>query len=190
MAIVTSDEQDEAHLYFRIDDYNLRDGGKLLVRDRDTSTLRPIQTNYLGAGATGRLRYSLVDFDRDGQLDLILGTNGYHSIPSNTTGWPACVSAGQCTNNGATVLLMRGSSAHGGSAAAAKGMPLVFEWPEWLTFGGFRLAYGGQETGVAPVEQPDGRIGLIVATPGGRHVFWGADDIGTSRSVPPMQPPP
>ena len=27
MALVTSDEQDEAHLYFRLDDYNLVDGG-------------------------------------------------------------------------------------------------------------------------------------------------------------------
>jgi hypothetical protein len=32
MALVTSDEQDEAHVYYRIDDRNVRDGGKLLYR--------------------------------------------------------------------------------------------------------------------------------------------------------------
>ena len=55
MALVTSDEQDEAHLYYRIDDVNLRDGGKLLVRNPNSSALQNIQTNYLGAGGTGRL---------------------------------------------------------------------------------------------------------------------------------------
>ena len=66
MALVTSDEQDEAHVYYRVDDYNLQDGGKLLVRDPSFGALAPITTNYLSAGATGRLKYALVDFDRDG----------------------------------------------------------------------------------------------------------------------------
>jgi hypothetical protein len=77
MALVTSDEQDEAHIYFRIDNVNLRDGGKLLVRRPDSHIVQPIQTNYLHAGGSGRLKYSLVDFDKDGLVDLLLGTSGY-----------------------------------------------------------------------------------------------------------------
>ena len=33
MAIVTSDEEDQVHLYYRLDNYNLIDGGKMLLRD-------------------------------------------------------------------------------------------------------------------------------------------------------------
>ena len=84
MALVTSDEQDEAHLYYRIDDVNLRDGGKLLVRNPNSTALQNIQTNYLGAGGTGRLKYSFVDFDLDGRQDLLLGTSGSRML--NTGG--------------------------------------------------------------------------------------------------------
>ena len=180
MALVTSDEQDEAHLYYRIDDVNLRDGGKLLVRNPNSSALQNIQTNYLGAGGTGRLKYSFVDFDLDGRQDLLLGTSGYHSVPSNTTGgFPACAS-GKCGNNGPTILLMRQSDAQHGNQ-------LVFEWPEWITVNGSRVSYGGQELGVAPFDTGDGKVSLILATPGGRHVFWRAADISTSKHEPPIK---
>ena len=95
MALVTSDAQDESHLYFKIDEMNLRDGGKLRYRIPNCSTssgstcFRSIQTNYLHGGGSGRLKYSLVDWDGDGLVDLLLGTCGYHSVPSNTTGLPA-----------------------------------------------------------------------------------------------------
>ena len=75
MALVTSDEQDEAHIYYRIDDANVEDGGKLLVKNG--SHFLPVQTNYLGAGGTGRLKYALADLNRDGRLDLLLGGRRY-----------------------------------------------------------------------------------------------------------------
>ena len=62
----------------------------------------------------------------------------------------------------------------------------VFEWPEWVTVRGARVSYGGQELGVAPFDAGDGKISLLVATPGGRHVFWAAKDLGTSRVEPPV----
>ena len=77
MAIVTSDEEDQVHLYYRLDNYNLIDGGKMMLRDPKTGKLHNIgPVNYLKAGATGRLKYTLCDFNDDGHLDLILGTNG------------------------------------------------------------------------------------------------------------------
>ena len=73
----------------------------------------------------------------------------------------------------------------------------MFEWPEWITVNGFRVAFGGQELGVAAVQQnhaaavgTDARVSLILATPGGCHVFWDAKDLGTSVAEPPLQPPP
>eukprot|EP01046_Picozoa_sp_COSAG06_P056955 COSAG06_NODE_10941_length_1593_cov_1.087684_2_plen_179_part_00 len=58
MALVTSDEQDEMHLYYRIDDHNLEDGGKLWYRVPNSTSLRHIQTNFLHAGGSGRLKYA------------------------------------------------------------------------------------------------------------------------------------
>jgi hypothetical protein len=185
MSIVTSDEHDEMHLYHRIDDANLADGGKLLVRHPNSSRLQSVQTNYMHAGGSGRLKYSLVDFDQDGLEDLLLGTCGYHSVGSNTSGLPAC-STPPCGNKGATVLLMRQRNASSGTPPQ-----LVFEWPEWITVKGQRIAHGGQELGIAPMDaQGDGKVSLILATPGGRHIFWASEDVGTSKSEPPMQPPP
>lgn len=187
MVLVTSDEQDEMHMYRRVDDFNLADAGKLVVRSpTNASALMPIQTNYLGAGGTGRLKYAFVDWDQDGHLDLMLGTCGYHSIPSNRTGLPACSppnaswgEGGECRNNGATVLLMR----------QAKNQPaqsgLLFEWPEWVTVAGRRISYGGQELGVSTYGDNISQ-GIVVATPGGRHVYWAAKDLGLSASEPPM----
>ena len=98
MALVTSDEQDEVHLYWRLDDHHL-DGGKLMYRKKNCTSqcLRPIQTNYLSAGGSGRLKYSLVDFDGDGLIDILMGTCGYHAIPNPVNGLPACAAgASKC----------------------------------------------------------------------------------------------
>ena len=187
MALVTSDEQDEAHVYYRVDDYNLQDGGKLLVRDPSSGALAPIATNYLSAGATGRLKYALVDFDRDGLVDLLLGTCGYHAVPNNITGLPACSGGHGCRENGATALLMR-QRRHASPGAAGQPPQLVFEWPEWLSVRGHRISYGGQELGIAPIDVGDGNVSLILATPGGRHVFWAAADISASKTEPPLKP--
>ena len=202
MALVTSDEQDEAHIYYRLDDHNIEDGGKLLVRHREGGGVQNIQTNYLHAGGSGRLKYALADFDGDGLLDLLLGTCGYHAVPSNTTGLPACspgpgrapsgkafVSSATCANNGATALLMRQARAQRRRQPDGEADQLVFEWPEWITVNGSRVAFGGQELGIAPLRAADGGLGLVLATPGGGHIFWAAGDIGTSVTEPPLQPP-
>ena len=199
VALVTSDEQDEAHLYWRLDNQNLLDGGKLRYREATTGTLLPIQTNYLAAGGSGRLKYSLVDWNDDGLLDLLLGTCGYHSIPSNATGLPACAapaalggtaahSQAACADNGATVLLMRhwNNETNTQTTNSTSTPTWVFEWPEWVTVRGKRLSFGGQEAGVSPFDNGDGKVSLIVATPGGRHIFLDAEDLGTSLSEPPV----
>lgn len=67
---------------------------------------------------------------------------------------------------------------------------LVFEWPKWISVGGYRVAHGGQELGIAPLDTGNGLVSLILATPGGRHIFWDSHDIGTSTTEPPMQPAP
>ena len=55
------------HLYWRVDDYNLKDGGKLKLDDGSI-----ISGNFLKAGGTGRLKFNLVDWNQDAKLDLIV----------------------------------------------------------------------------------------------------------------------
>ena len=91
---------------------------------------------------------------------------------------------GKCENNGATILLMRQIDQR--TLESTVPGP-VFDWPEWVTTRGKRIFYGGQEAGVAPFYQNGTeQMGLIVATPGGRHVFWAAEDLGTSKKEPPV----
>ena len=79
----------------------------------------------------------------------------------------------------------RGDSGLVRAGAAQASVTAVFEVAEMLT----ALVSGGasgQEAGVSPYDNGDGKISLIVATPGGRHVFWDAEDLGTSLSQPPV----
>eukprot|EP01046_Picozoa_sp_COSAG06_P056954 COSAG06_NODE_10941_length_1593_cov_1.087684_1_plen_109_part_10 len=109
-----------------------------------------------------------MDWDHDGRLDLLLGTCGYHSVPSNTSGLPACapdarhnnVSVGKCGDGGATVLLMRQIEGDPAEEGRLEPKGLVFSWPEWVTVKGARVDYGGQENGIAAFDQGDGQLGL------------------------------
>lgn len=83
MALAMVDGEDHFHLYCRIDDYNVEDGGKLLLEDG-----RPIGASGGPGGMSGRCKLDFFDWDRDGQLDLIIGTNRVNSIPDRETGYP------------------------------------------------------------------------------------------------------
>lgn len=75
---ITLDDQNELHLYGRIDDYNLEDLGKLKMKDGST-----ISASSAASGGTGRLKVDIVDWDGDGKKDLILGTCKHHYVPNN-----------------------------------------------------------------------------------------------------------
>lgn len=82
-AYIALDDDDEFHLYWRIDNFNLSDGGKLRMEDGST-----IRSNFLPSGATGRSKIEVVDWDNDGVIDLLVGTPKHHSIPNPETGLP------------------------------------------------------------------------------------------------------
>lgn len=80
---ITLDDDDDAHLFFREDNYNLIDGGKLHLTDG-----KEIHANWLEAGGKGRLRFEINDWDGDGVKDILLATNMHHSIPNAVNGIP------------------------------------------------------------------------------------------------------
>lgn len=83
MAMVIVDGDDHFHRYWRIDDYNLEEGGKLLL-DKG----KPIGASGGVGGMSGRCKLDLFDWNQDGHLDLVVGTGRVNSIPDRQTGLP------------------------------------------------------------------------------------------------------
>lgn len=97
-ALVLPDGDDHLHLYWKIDDYNVADGGKLTLDDGSL-----IATTYDPAGGTGRCKLDFFDVDRDGRPDLVAGTGRRGAMPNRRTGYPLPV-LGQQTLNTPLVL--------------------------------------------------------------------------------------
>ena len=99
LALVIPDGDDHLRLYWKLDDYNVADGGKLTLDDGSL-----ISTTYDPAGGTGRCKLDFCDVDRDGRPDLVVGTGRRGAIPNRQTGYPLPV-LGQQTLN--TPLFLR-----------------------------------------------------------------------------------
>lgn len=83
VALAIVDGDDQFHLYWRIDDYNVEDGGKLLLEDG-----KPIGASGGVAGMSGRCKLDFFDWNEDGKLDFVIGTGRVCSIPDRETGYP------------------------------------------------------------------------------------------------------
>lgn len=83
IALAIVDGDDHFHLYWRIDDYNVADGGKLKLEDG-----KPIGTSGGVGGMSGRCKLDFFDWNQDGKLDFVIGTGRVVSIPDRETGYP------------------------------------------------------------------------------------------------------
>lgn len=159
MAYVALDDDDEFHLYWRIDDANLRDGGKLRLEDGSA-----IRANFLPAGGTGRTKFTLADWDGDGVMDILVGMPRHGSVPNPTTGLPQ--SRGL---PGATVLWLRNT----GSNEAPR-----FAFPRSLQFRGQPLYFGQHECSMALTDLGGaGGPHLLVGDEEGRIHFFNRSDV-------------
>jgi len=84
-ALVILDVDNALHLYWRVDDFTVEDGGKLKMGDGSTITFH---NNKEPLGQTGRAKLQLTDWDNDGELDLIIGTVKRSSFPHPERGLP------------------------------------------------------------------------------------------------------
>jgi hypothetical protein len=155
MAYVLIDEDEEFHLFWKIDDQNLEDGGKLHLESGAV-----IGANYRTGGRGGRVKITLFDWDRDGRNDLLLTTHSGNSIPHREYGIPH--------QAGAMVLLMLNAS---------KGDDIRFAPPCPLQYKGRTLYLGEHSCSAAAYPFPNGKYGMVVTIENGRFFLLAPKDI-------------
>ncbi len=158
MAYVALDDQDQFHLYWRLDNYNLTDGGKLHMEDGSLIT-----ANFLGAGGTGRSKIELVDWDEDGVVDMLVGTPRHHSVPNPETGLPRALGL-----PGSTVLFLKNV----GTNAEPK-----YRFPVLFRHDGKNIYLGQHEVGASAAPLGGGGLNLVVSREDGRLFFYKRDHL-------------
>ncbi len=161
-AYVILDRDNQFHLYHKIDDYNISDGGKLKLTDGSY-----INGHRRKGGQVGRAKTQIVDWDGDGVKDLLIGTGRGASIPNPTTGLPY---HRKKKNEGAAVLFLRNV----GTDAEP-----IFEFPKMMKFKGNDILLGAHEC--APTTAyigGDGKtLNLVVGTEYGTYMFYDRKDL-------------
>ncbi|MCC6682487.1 MAG: VCBS repeat-containing protein [Phycisphaeraceae bacterium] len=158
LAYVTTDDDDDFHLYWKVDSYNIRDGFKLKLTDGSV-----IKANWLRAGGTGRIKFELTDWDGDGKVDLIVGTPRHGSVPNPDTGLPW-----SADRRGSAVLLLKN--------VASNTQP-SYEYPKLMHFGGQAVHLGQHSCAPAVADFSPQLSGLIVGVENGRLLFYDRKDI-------------
>ncbi len=162
MVYITLDDEDEFHLYFRVDDYNLEEGYKLKLTNGN-----PIKANFLRAGGTGRIKFNLVDWDLDGVKDLVVGTPRHAAIPEPEKGLPYRYE--KEGRPGASVLFLKN---------VGSDTDPVFEYPKLMRFKGEPIYLGQHSCAPVPWFRNAGKgPDIIVGTERGRFIFYDRNDL-------------
>lgn len=159
---VILDRDNDFHLYYQLDTYNVEDGGKLKLTDG-----KYINGHRRKGGQFGRAKTHIVDWDGDGVKDMLVGTGRGASIPNPTTGLPY---NRKKKNEGAAVLFLRN--------AGTDAQP-VFEYPRMMKFKGEDILLGAHEC--APTTGylgGDGKtLNLVVGTEYGTFIYYDRKDL-------------
>ena len=159
MAFVILDNDDEFHLYWRRDDYNLEDGKKLRLEDGSA-----IRGNALEASGAGRLKLNLCDWDGDGLVDMIVGTPRYGSVPNPSVGLPQSLGL-----PGAAILFLKNVGTN---------REPVFKFPELVSHEGEPIFLGVHSCGPAPAMVSDrGSIDLIAGSENGWIYYFVRENL-------------
>src|SRR5690606_21077855 len=116
-----------------------------------------IESNYEVAGAVGRSKITVTDWDGDGVLDLLIGVPKWASIPNKTNGIPYFL-----PNSGATVVFLKN---------AGTNQAPVYEYPKVLKHNGENILLGGHECGPT-VGNLGGVPALIVGVEQGQYIYY------------------
>ena len=166
MAIVIMDEDNALHLYWRVDDYNVTDGGKLTLKDG--SFITGHNQNNERYGQKGRGKLAFVDWDGDGKLDLLVGSVKRSSYPSPERGLPFM--SFKRKDAGMQVMLFRNVGSN---------KKMKFAEPVQLRFRGESFYLGAHSNAPFPCMLGDtsGGVNLLVGCESGKMFFFEHKDI-------------
>ena len=155
---ITLNDQDQFHLYYQVDAFNLEEGGKLLLEDGS-----PIHANFLDAGGRGRTKFESIDWDQDGDFDLIVGTPRHGTVPvADESGLPW-----SRNKAGAAVLFLENKGSN---------QKPVFAYPKLLHHRG-KPVHLGQHSCSPAVAFFNGKPDLVVGTEKGRFIYYQHEHI-------------
>lgn len=162
MAYVITDRDNEFHLYWQLDQYNLSDGGKLTIGDSVA-----IKAHRRSGGQVGRAKTLIVDWDGDGVKDMLIGTGRGAAIPNPITGLPY---NRKVKNEGAAVLFLKNTG--------TDERP-VFAFPKMMKFKGQDILLGAHECAPSTTTiGGDGKtLNLVVGTEYGNLIFYDRKDL-------------
>lgn len=166
MAMVIMDEDNALHLYWREDDLNVSDGGKLVLKDG--SYITGHNQNNERHGQKGRGKLAFVDWDGDGKLDLLVGSVKRSSYPSPERGLP--FKSFKRKDIGMQVMLLRNVGSN---------KKMKFEEPVQLQFRGENFYLGAHSNAPFPCMLGDtsGGVNLLVGCESGKFFFFEHKDI-------------
>ena len=168
MAYIMQDDDDTLHLYWRIDNHNVEDGGKLTL----ASNGRPITGYMVGEeywpGLRGCAKIDISDWDGDGLLDLIVGTVKRGAFPEPESGLPwSRIQQGKCSLQ---VLWLRN--------VGTNTQP-QYEYPRQFQFRGKDITLGSHSNAPVACSLGDttGGPNLVIGTESGRFYYYEHDDL-------------
>lgn len=166
MAYVIQDDFNALHIYWRIDDQNLEDGGQLKLTTGANITAH-ITGSATFLGQMGRGKIEMVDWDGDGKLDLFVGTDKRGSLPQPNTGLPW---AHRRKTRALQVVYLKN--------VGSNEQP-VYEYPKLLRFRGKDVYHGAHANSPAATKlgATSKKPNLLIGMEDGRIYFYAHDDI-------------
>ena len=154
MALVILDDDNDFHVYWRLDDENVIDGGKL--HWRDGRVMKAYALGNLHPGQRGRGKITLVDYDGDGRVDILFGCIRRTCLPGPEIGLPW--SRFRRGESGMQLLWLRN--------VGTNAEP-VFDLPEQFQFRGHDRYFGSHSSA--------GDAGMLGNTAEGKNVILGVE---------------
>ncbi len=154
--IVVNDQQNRLRRYWQVDDNNVTPGDLLRLTNG-----KPIQMHGKRfSGQLGRTKWQAVDWDQDGNVDLLAGTGRAASIPG-PGGIPDDTYKGN--RRQASVLFLRNAGSNENPA---------FEYPRVMTYETKKLEMGIHSCSPLAIDLGRGKLDLLIGEEDGTVLYY------------------